>query len=58
MRNFTSVGHAQRFLSAFGIITSHFRVRRRLYRARIYRALMKTRFAAWEEAISDEAIVN
>jgi len=25
MRRFKSVGHAQRFLSAFGIITSHFR---------------------------------
>jgi putative transposase len=24
MRRFKSVGHAQRFLSAFGIITSHF----------------------------------
>jgi len=26
MRRFKSAGHAQRFLSAFGIITSHFRV--------------------------------
>jgi putative transposase len=29
MRRFKSPGHAQRFLSAFGIITSHFRVGRR-----------------------------
>ena len=28
MRRFKSAGHAQRFLSAFGIITSHFRVGR------------------------------
>lgn len=33
MRRFKSAGHAQRFLSAFGIITSHFRVGRHLYRA-------------------------
>jgi len=31
MRRFKSAGHAQRFLSAFGIITSHFRVGRHLY---------------------------
>ena len=30
MRRFDSAGHAQRFLSAFGIITSHFRVGRHL----------------------------
>jgi len=37
MRRFKSPGHAQRFLSAFGIISSHFRVGRHLYRARGYR---------------------
>ena len=52
MRRFKSAGHAQRFLSAFGIITSHFRVGRHLYRARAYRAVMKLRFALWEEAIA------
>jgi len=31
MRRFKSSGHAQRFLSAFGIINSHFRVGRHLY---------------------------
>jgi len=31
MRQFKSAGHAQRFLSAFGIITSLFRVGRHLY---------------------------
>src|ERR1700730_17746961 len=50
MRGFKSAGHAQRFLSAFGIITAHFRVGRHLYRAIAYRAVMKLRFALWEEA--------
>jgi putative transposase len=52
MRGFKSSGHAQRFLSAFGVITSHFRVGRHLYGASAYRAVMKLRFAVWEEAIS------
>jgi putative transposase len=58
MRRFKSPGHAQRFLSAFGIISSHFRVGRHLYRASAYRAVMKSRFAIWEEAICVKAIVN
>src|SRR5258705_14017924 len=55
MRGFKSSGHAQRFLSAFGIITSHFRVGRHLYGASAYRAVMKLRFAVWEEAISSSS---
>ena len=51
MRRFKSAGHAQRFLSAFGIISSHFRVGRHLYRASAYRGVMKSRFAIWEQAI-------
>src|SRR6266446_416878 len=39
MRRFKSAGHAQRFLSAFGTITSHFRVGRYLHRASGYREL-------------------
>ena len=39
MRGFKSSGHAQRFLAAFGVITSHFRVGRHLYGARAYRAV-------------------
>ena len=35
MRRFKSAGHAQRFLSVFGIISSHFRVGRHLYKARV-----------------------
>jgi putative transposase len=58
MRRFKSAGHAQRFLSAFGIINSHFRVGRHLYRARGYQAVMKLRFAAWKEAICVEPIIN
>jgi putative transposase len=51
MRRFKSAGHAQRFLSAFGIISSHFRVGRHLYRASGYKQVMKSRFALWDEAI-------
>ena len=51
MRRFKSAGQAQRFLSAFGIITSHFRVGRHLLGACGYRDLMKSRFAIWEVAI-------
>jgi len=58
MRRFKSAGHAQRFLSAFGIITSHFRVGRHLYCASGYRTVMKSRFGLWEEAICGEAMVN
>ena len=55
MRRFKSSGHAQRFLSAFGIIISHFRVGRHLYRASGYREVMKSRFAAWEEVVVAQA---
>ena len=51
MRRFKSPGHAQRFLFVFGIIGSHFRVGRHLYRATDYRAVMKSRFTLWEVAI-------
>ncbi len=49
MRRFKSAGHAQRFLSAFGIISSHFRPRRHLLKAKHYRAEMRSRFAQWVE---------
>jgi putative transposase len=49
MRRFKSAGHAQRFLSTFGLISSHFRVGRHLYTAISYRAVMRTRFAVWED---------
>ena len=49
MRRFKSSGQAQRFLSAFGQISSHFRPGRHLYTARGYREVMKLRFATWAE---------
>lgn len=55
MRRFKSAGHAQRFLSAFGIISSHFRVGRHLYRANGYQEVMKTRLAVWEEVVGAQA---
>jgi len=58
MRRFKSAGHAQRFLSTFGTITSHFRVGRHLYRAHGYREVMKSRFAVWQEVTCVKAIVN
>jgi len=58
MRRFKSAGHAQRFLSVFGIITSFFRVGRHLYKAHGYREVMKTRFAVWEEAIGDQQLLK
>jgi putative transposase len=51
MRRFKSPGHAQRFLSVFGIIGSHFRVGRHLHRASSYRNLIRSRFTLWEVAI-------
>jgi len=40
---------AQRFLSAFGQITSHFRPGRHMYSAGGYREVMRLRFASWAE---------
>jgi putative transposase len=51
---FKSARHAQRFLSAFGILSSHFRVGRHLYSASGYREV-KLRFAVWEEVIRVES---
>ena len=48
MKGFRSVGGAQRFLSAFGGISPHFRPRRHLMPAHDYRAEMSIRFAIWE----------
>jgi putative transposase len=45
-------GHAQRFLSAFGIISSHFRVGRHLFSAKGYREVMMSRFAVWNEVVT------
>src|SRR5919107_5431971 len=49
MQGFKSAGHAQRFLSAYGPITQHFRPRRHLLSASEYRDEMKNRFESWAE---------
>ncbi|MFB9349575.1 IS6 family transposase [Streptomyces heliomycini] len=49
MKGFRSVGGAQRFLSAFSGISTHFRPRRHLMTAAAHRAEMTVRFAIWEQ---------
>jgi putative transposase len=49
MQGFKSPGHAQRFLAAHGPITSHFRPRRHLLPAPVYRQEMRQRFQSWRE---------
>jgi putative transposase len=49
MRGFKSAGHAQRFLSSFGVIVSFFRPGRHLLAAPNYREIMRLRFAQWRE---------
>jgi putative transposase len=56
MQRFKSSGHDQRFLSAYGPITQHFRPRRHLYSAPAYRQEMKKRFQIWQE-ITETATV-
>ncbi len=51
MRRFQSAGHAQRFLSVYGQISSHFRPGRYLYTAVGYRAVMLSRFVTWKEVV-------
>jgi len=52
MQGFKSPGHAQRFLSAYGLIVQHFRPRRHLLPAPIYHWLMRQRFRTWQEITS------
>jgi len=54
MRRFKSARHAQRFLSAFGIITSHFRVGRNFCTAGVCREMMKRRFTVWKQVVGIE----
>ena len=49
MRGFTSPAHAQRFLSAFAVIGSHFRPRRHRLPAAPSIEVMADRFAVWRE---------
>jgi putative transposase len=49
MQGFTSPGHAQRFLSAYGPIAQHFRPRRHQRSAPAYRVEMGKRFESWAD---------
>ena len=49
MQRFQSAGHAQRFLSAFGLIREHFCPRRHLLKAEEYRAQRQHQFEVWNE---------
>jgi putative transposase len=49
MQRFKSPGHAPRFLSAYGPITTHFRPRRHLLPATLYRQEMRQQFQVWQE---------
>jgi putative transposase len=54
MQGFTSVGHAQRFWSAYGPMAQHVRPRRHRLSASAYRAAMQNRFASWAEITGTE----
>jgi putative transposase len=51
IRGFKSPGHAQRFLSVFGVIASFFRPGRHLLAAVNYREIMRRRFTQWRELV-------
>jgi putative transposase len=52
LQGFKSSGHAQRFLSAYGLIAQHFRPRRHLLPAPVYRQEMRQRLHTWQEVTS------
>jgi putative transposase len=52
MQRFKSAGHAQRFLAVYGLIVQHFRPRRHLLPAPVYRQQMRQRFRTWQEITS------
>jgi putative transposase len=58
MQRFKSPGHAQRFLSAYGPISQHFRPRRHLLCASEYRRGMRQRFQVWREITGTEMMAN
>ena len=55
MKRFTSVRHAQRFLSAFSGISAHFRPRRHLLSTIESRTEMADRFAVWHQVTALDA---
>ncbi len=56
MRGFKSPSQAQRFLSAFSPISSHFRPRRHLLSAQRYREEMRQRFTVWAEVAGLQSV--
>jgi len=56
MQRFKSPGSAQRFLSAFSMISPHFRPRRHLLGAAAYRQEMRARLHTWREVTQTEAV--
>jgi putative transposase len=54
MQGFTSAGHAQRLLSAYGPMAPHFRPRRHLWSAAEYRQEMRNRFESWADMTGTE----
>jgi putative transposase len=57
MRGFKSPGHAQRFLSTFGVIASFFRPGRPLLAVRNYREIMRHRFTQWRELVGAQPAI-
>ena len=53
-QGFKSPGHAQRFLSSYGLMAQHFRPRRHLLSAAAYREEMRNRFEHWAEMTGTE----
>ena len=49
LQRFKSSGHAQRFLSVFEPLNTHFRPPRHLLKAADYRRAMRERFSTWRE---------
>jgi len=54
MKRFTSLRHAQRFLSAFSDISAHFRPRRHLLSATEWRTEIADRFAVWRQVTAPD----
>jgi putative transposase len=55
MQGFKAPGHAQRFLSAYGLIAQPFRPRRHRLPAPVYRHVMAQRFQIWYEVTGTTA---
>ena len=56
MQRFKSAGHAQRFLSAYETIQTHFCPRRHRMKAEEYRAERAARFQVWDEVTGMGAV--